>query len=318
MTAKLTIKKLALLFVSVFVALSVQAQSIADIKINEILVKNESYNRDMFGKTSGWIELHNTGYSRINIGGCYLSLRSQDLGTTPYTQIEGITYRIPTNVPEVTTIPPKGYVMIFADGLSSLGPQYANFVLDGATVVCLSDASGKIILDQMFIDTANIKSNISIGRDVVRYGTDAQILEFVNPTPGVINIEPTAETASDRIVAIDPYGIGMALVAMSIVFCALLILFLIFKRIGIVNQNYERRREEKKNPKPANASANMVSEKIEEASGEEIAAIAVALKHYQQDLERLESNVLTINKVARTYSPWSSKLYGLTQLPNRK
>lgn len=316
--AKLNMKKILILFVAVFTAFSVQAQSIADIKINEILVSNDSYNRDMFGKTSGWIELHNTGFSRINVGGCYLSLQKQDITVTPFTQIDGLIYRIPTNVPDITTIPPKGYILIFAEGLSSLGPQYTNFVLDGATIVCLSDASGKVMLDEMVIDTANVKPNISIGRDVVTYGEEARIIEFANPTPGVINIEPSAETASDRIVAIDPIGIGIVVVAMSIVFTALLVLYLIFKRIGLVNQSYERRREEKNNPKPANSPVNVASDKVVDASGEEIAAITMALKHYQQDMERLESNVLTINKVARTYSPWSSKLYGLTQLPNKK
>ena len=48
-------------------------------------------------------------------------------------------------------------------------------------------------------------------------------------------------------------------------------------------------------------------------SEEEIAAIATALKIYKG-----ESEVLTILNIKRAYSPWNSKIHGLTQLPDRR
>ncbi|MBR2962528.1 MAG: hypothetical protein IKC42_05850, partial [Alistipes sp.] len=54
-------------------------------------------------------------------------------------------------------------------------------------------------------------------------------------------------------------------------------------------------------------------------SDQEIAAaIITALKLYKSDLHDQESEMLTINRIARAYSPWSSKIHGLTQLPERK
>ena len=47
--------------------------------------------------------------------------------------------------------------------------------------------------------------------------------------------------------------------------------------------------------------------------GEIHAVIALALYLYLMELHDRESEVITINKVARTYSPWSSKIYGLNQ-----
>lgn len=47
--------------------------------------------------------------------------------------------------------------------------------------------------------------------------------------------------------------------------------------------------------------------------GEINAAIAAALHLYLAGVHDKENTVLTINKVARTYSPWSSKIYGLNQ-----
>ena len=51
-------------------------------------------------------------------------------------------------------------------------------------------------------------------------------------------------------------------------------------------------------------------------SGEEIAAIVMAL-HEHLDAHDQENTVLTINKVKRAYSPWSSKIYSLRELPHR-
>ncbi len=48
----------------------------------------------------------------------------------------------------------------------------------------------------------------------------------------------------------------------------------------------------------------------------EIAAvIALALNMYVEELRNYENAVVTIQKVIRPYSPWSSKIYGLRQQP---
>jgi glutaconyl-CoA/methylmalonyl-CoA decarboxylase subunit delta len=47
------------------------------------------------------------------------------------------------------------------------------------------------------------------------------------------------------------------------------------------------------------------------------AAISLALSLYMQDVHDYERAVVTIQKVMRPYSPWSSKIYGLRQIPFR-
>ncbi len=51
---------------------------------------------------------------------------------------------------------------------------------------------------------------------------------------------------------------------------------------------------------------------------EEIAAIATALNIYRSAMHDRESEVLTILSIKRAYSPWNSKIHGLTQMPDRK
>lgn len=49
--------------------------------------------------------------------------------------------------------------------------------------------------------------------------------------------------------------------------------------------------------------------------GEVYAAIGLALHMYLQDIHDYEKMVLTMQRVMRPYSPWSSKIYGLRQWP---
>ncbi len=51
-----------------------------------------------------------------------------------------------------------------------------------------------------------------------------------------------------------------------------------------------------------------------EITGEEIAAISMALQILLSDEHDEESNIITIKRIERRYSPWSSKIYGLTNI----
>lgn len=50
-------------------------------------------------------------------------------------------------------------------------------------------------------------------------------------------------------------------------------------------------------------------------SGEVSAAIASAIYLHFAESHDIENTVLTIKKIQRPYSPWSSKLYGLREVP---
>jgi hypothetical protein len=49
--------------------------------------------------------------------------------------------------------------------------------------------------------------------------------------------------------------------------------------------------------------------------GEIVAAISLALNLHMQDIHDYEKTVITMQKVMRPYSPWSSKIYGLRERP---
>ena len=53
------------------------------------------------------------------------------------------------------------------------------------------------------------------------------------------------------------------------------------------------------------------------APGEVFAAIAMAMHEFQSDVHDVEDTVLTITRVKRSYSPWSSKIYTLRETPHK-
>ena len=95
----------------------------------------------------------------------------------------------------------------------------------------------------------------------------------------------------------------VALISICLVFFVLLLLVWVRKGFGAA---FSRRNA--KNPEAAQAQLH----------DEEIAAIATALKMFRSELHDRESEVLTILSIKRAYSPWNSKIHGLTQMPDRK
>lgn len=83
----------------------------------------------------------------------------------------------------------------------------------------------------------------------------------------------------------------------------LLLLVIIFNNIHRV-QDWQARRRQKNNP-------DVTEEKKEVTPGDTNAAICTALYLYFTELHDEEKYVMTVKKVSKTYSPWSSKIYGI-------
>ena len=103
------------------------------VVINEVLASNGSIIRNPQGRYEDWIELYNPGLSAVDLGGCYLT---DDLARPTK-------WQIPTGNPAATTIPAKGFLLIWADGgvadaglhagfrLSDEGEEIGLFASDG-------------------------------------------------------------------------------------------------------------------------------------------------------------------------------------------
>ncbi len=132
---------------------------------------------------------------------------------------------------------------------------------------------------------------------------------FVLYIPMVAEAVSKAEEFRQR----DPSGGVMSIIAISIVFFALVCVSLVVRGYGAVMQHYFN--------KPVSVPVAAVPKKSKSSVqqlDECIAAIGLAVRLYQEEQHIHESHVITINRASRLYSPWSSKIHGITQLPDKK
>jgi uncharacterized protein (DUF58 family) len=114
------------------------------------------------------------------------------------------------------------------------------------------------------------------------------------------------------ITAIYGQGVTIAIIGYVIVFTALLLSFALFSNVPRILY-YRTRRELRRKRKE---EKQQVSEDIH-MPAEVTAAIASALYLHYNELHDPESNVITIQRVRKRYSPWSSKIYSLRRWPHK-
>jgi Na+-transporting methylmalonyl-CoA/oxaloacetate decarboxylase gamma subunit len=275
------------------------AQSASDLKINEFLVNNVSNYQDDFGARSSWIEIFNTAYNSVNIAGCYLT-------NDPKNPTK---YRIPKGN-STTQIPSRGYLVFWADNNTTHGILHLNFDLKSSTYLALYDQSGKVLIDSVSFNPAVQKADTAYGR---MFDADAKWAFLAKPTPNASNniVDLSAGSAFSKF---DPCGTTMTIIAIGVVFVILILLSLVFRFIGKANINRAKKATQMEFEKQGIVATYRDEEEI---SGETLAAIAMALQLFETEKEDLESTILTIEKTSRTYSPWSSKIYSMRQIPQK-
>ncbi len=107
---------------------------------------------------------------------------------------------------------------------------------------------------------------------------------------------------------IDRQAVIIVVLGYLIVFIALVVLYLVFRYVLPSFLKIKMYRKAAKEGRALDDSEKHV------LTGEVNAAIATALFLYFDEIHDYESNVITIRKVSKSYSPWSSKLYNMKNL----
>ena len=273
----------------------------SDLVINEVMVVNESSYTDDFGERYAWIEIYNN------------TTRTQELSSIFITNDRNNPrkYAVPRGDIK-TAVKPHQHAVFWADDKPSNGTFHLNFKLDPnkENYIGIFEADGETVIDEITIP-AGMLADQSYGyeQDGIKYDESGHLAKVLTRvTPGSNNF---VEGENPKIVALkqnDPWGIMMTITAMFVVFMALLMLFIAFKFTGNFAKGLTKRKAIQSGKQLAEADSN-------ELSGEVLAAISAAIVEMDQDVHDIESTILTIDEVKRTYSPWSSKIYGLRQLP---
>lgn len=282
------------------------AQGRKGLYINEVMVQNDSSVVDDYGLRHGWIELFNSTFAPMEISSVYLT--NDKSKPTLY----------PVPLGDVNTeVPARQHVLFWADAEPNKGTFHISFKIKPGETLYIFDANKKTILDSITIP-ADLQPNMTYARVEdgvvekgweVRDGSDEKYI-----TPSSNNVIQDTNSKVEMFAEKDSSGVILTILAMAIVFAALLVLCLCFygiSKIGEKTSSDNKMRSHGVEPK-----AVAKAEAPAQDSGEEIAAIVMAL-HEHLNAHDQENTILTINKVKKAYSPWSSKIYGLREVPRR-
>ncbi len=153
--------------------------------INEFMASNDIWSipgEDPSATFPDWIEIYNTGETAIDMGGWYATDDLEDL----------VAYQLPSDNPELTTVPSKGYLILYCDGLGE-GLHTSFKLSSGGEAVGISEDGTSLTEGYTYGDTGsdlpNPPTDFSAGRNEdggvswVIFDPDSS----TPPTPGTAN-----------------------------------------------------------------------------------------------------------------------------------
>lgn len=288
----------------------------AGLCINEVMTNNKSSIVDEYGEHHAWIEIFNSTFNSIDISNCYITTNKSIVGKVNKRNVRdyiGKMYHIPKG-DATNLIGPRQFKVYFADAQARKGNLHTNFTLDSihSNWVGLYDANGYTLIDSITVPPMNANCSYALKVDGISKGA---IITNADATPGVNNVTLDQDSKVRKFKEYDSIGISMTIIAMGVVFFALILLYLAFKLTGKIGADLSR-----KNVMKARGitKADVVPEdSIGDESGEVFAAIGMALHEYQSNIHDVEDYHLTMAKIKKNYSPWSSKIYMLRHAPKR-
>lgn len=322
---KKSINNLFLILCGLFFSLGVFGQQITDLRINELLIKNDSNLVDEYGRHVPWLEIFNTAYNSVNIGGCFLT---DD--TTGLSSGNGNPnwYRIPKG-DKHTLLVQRSHLLFYLDDNPLYGTFHVNFnpLYSQTNYIALIGANAKTLIDIFEYPDSLRYINLSYGciEDGIKEvrneeGEWVSNIDYLHYfTPGSTNKVLEGATKEEQLKEKDKYGIGLAIISMSVVFFALIIIYLMLKLFAHWTKFTEKRKVVEKEPKNSTIATGLEEQTVMEAiTGEEMAAVCLAVHLHLHSFHDEESEVITIEPPLIRYSPWSQKHLVMKRVQHKK
>ena len=290
-----------LLFVSTH---KVYADGISSVRFNEIMVNNQSNYQDEFGERNAWVEVFNSSYSTINLGGCYITNDPND----------PIKYRIPKGLPN-TIVPPRSYALFVFSGVSDRGVFQVGFKLDSVGFLALYDQSGKILIDSFSYAYPDMPADVSFG--IYENDKNRQWQQMNEASPKMVNYNKIEKTRAEKFYENDRHGFVITLTIMSVVFLALLCLAVIFTFTGrFFKKQTTKNPQPKQKSKQQQKQVDVVQQQPTTATADDsdMVAIAMTLHLYFDNQHEVEQTGFYLNP-QHSQSAWASKVLNFRQLP---
>jgi Na+-transporting methylmalonyl-CoA/oxaloacetate decarboxylase gamma subunit len=299
-------KSSAIIAVILLGTFTMEAQNVTDLIISEAFVNDGDSTGlvDNYGERNGWIEVLNTSQGTVKFGGIFLSDDRSDL----------MKYLISKS--DISTkLGPRQVVVFYCNGVSERGTYSTNFTIHRGSTVYLTSNDGRTV-----VDSIKVPADLPEGMSVSKLADDNKQMVFndiqiTRPTPGIQNGNLNEESGSQKMKRMDPHGWILTLVSVSVVFIALLILWLIFNTTGKFFQGQFKNHDKGKvkdfkkrndGTQTDNEIATAIAMALDKEMNSEVyAAIAMALDEYLGDTAHdTESFVITIKSHPTL---WTSK-----------
>jgi Na+-transporting methylmalonyl-CoA/oxaloacetate decarboxylase gamma subunit len=296
-------------------------QGAKNIRLNEVLTNNTASIQDEYGQKEAWIELENTSFTTYNIRGMYLTTDRSvlDPQMSVPERIKRM-YVIPSGDPR-TQIGGRQHLVFFANTNPAQGKLHLALPVPMSEPVWIGFYNGNA---EELIDSVTVPA-LAANQSYARHGSDWSVKSAENVTPGIENFIKTDETKDAKLKREDPYGIGITLLAMGIVFFCLLVLFIFFWLFGLIMRHLDTAKKVA-NTQPiktvtktvevthdiAHATGNILQDGLKTKGIDKevyIAVISMALKQYQDDVHDVESGIITIKS---RQTGWSDEYAQMT------
>lgn len=273
------------------------AQGRKSLRINEVMVANDSSIVDEYGRRSAWIELINPTHAPVEISSVYLT----DDPENP------TKYYVPRGDSR-TKIGKGQQLLFFADGHDNEGPLHLSFTLTPGrdNFIAIYDADGINLIDSVTVP-ASLAADQSYAR-TPDGAADWTVRPLDQTTPGSLNDVKGPNMKIKSFETMDPDGFAMAVMAMSIVFGALLVLCLCFMLISNISARSARAAAQAK----ADAAAAEAARQTANADDDAVAA-AIALALHSHLNAGVGNARITVNQ--NPNSAWNAKI--MRELPRR-
>lgn len=298
------------------------AQVEQSIKINEVMTSNTSNLQDEYGQREAWIEIANVSFTTYNVRGMFITTDRSVLD--PQMSVPERMKRmsaIPSGEPR-TALSGRQHLILFCNSLPSKGSMHLSVPVDPSkpTWIGLYSGNATQLIDSVTVPV--IADNLSYARH--KDGSPNWVVKSAEQvTPGISNMTDIVETKTAKLKREDPYGFGITVLAMGIVFFCLALLFVFFTLFGF----FMRHRSAVASIQPVKAGVKTVEKTMEVASKTStilqdglktkgidkevyMAVIAMALKEYQDNVHDVESGVITIKP---KNTDWNMELPLMTQ-----
>ena len=286
---------------------TMMAQGAKNIRINEVLTNNTASIQDEYGNRGAWIEVENTSFTTYNIRGMYFTTDRSvlDPSMSVPERIKRMSV-IPNGDPR-TQIGGRQHLVFFCNSNPAQGKLHLSLNVPMSEPLWIGFFNGNAteLIDSVSVPA--LAANQSYARQNAK---EWAVKSAENATPGIENFIKTDETKDAKLKREDPYGIGITLLAMGIVFFCLALLFVFFWLFGLIMRHLDTAKKvvEHQPIKPITLTVektmevghktNVILQDGLKSKGIDkevyIAVISMALKQYQDDVHDVESGIITI------------------------